>query len=71
VKFAVEQAAAPVPELAYVTDSDGHARIGLPAGEATLRFFLPGGRSETSVLRIANEPGRIYVVRLAMDREAL
>lgn len=69
MRFAVEQAAEPVPEMAYVTGSDGHASIGLPAGEATLRFFLPGGTSQTSMLRIGQKPGRTYVVRLATDRK--
>lgn len=64
IKFVVERAQEPVPEMGYVTGPDGEAHLGLPPGEATIRFFLPDGSSQTSVLRIAQEPGRAYVVQL-------
>jgi hypothetical protein len=64
IKFVVERAQEPVPEMAYVTGPDGHARVGLPPGEATIRFFFPDGTSQTSVHRIAVESGRKYMVQL-------
>lgn len=64
IKFVVERAPEPVPEMGYVTGPDGGARLGLPPGDATIRFFLPDGTSQTSVLRIAEESGRTYVVQL-------
>lgn len=64
VKFVVEHAQEPVPEMGYITGPGGQAHVGLPPGEATIRFFLPDGTSQTSVLRTAQEPGRTYVVQL-------
>jgi len=64
VRFVVEQASEPVPELAYVTGSDGRASVGLPPGGVSVRFFLPDGTAHTAALQVAAEPGREYVVRL-------
>ena len=64
IKFVVERALEPVPEMAYVTGPDGEARLGLPPGEVIIRFFLPDSTSQTSVLRIAEGLGCKYVVRL-------
>jgi hypothetical protein len=60
----VERATEAVPEIAYVTDVQGSSHVGLPAGEATLRFFMPDGSSQAIVLQIDQEPGRTYAVKL-------
>jgi hypothetical protein len=64
IKFVVERATESVPEIAYVTDAQGSAHVGLPVGEATLRFFLPDGASQAVVVRVDREPGRTYTVKL-------
>ena len=64
----VEQASEPVPELAYVTGSDGRASVGLPPGDVSVRFFLPDGTAHTAALHVAPEAGREYVVRLPTNR---
>jgi hypothetical protein len=64
-RIVVESASEPMPEMAYVTDQDGRAQVGLPAGEVGLRMFLADGTSRTSSLRVADEPGRTYALRLA------
>lgn len=65
IRFVVEQAQEPVPEMGYVTGPDGQAHVGLPAGEATIRFFLPQGRSQKSVLDIDPQSAHPYSVTLA------
>jgi hypothetical protein len=64
VRFVVEQAEAPVPEIGYVTGPDGNARIGLPAGRVRLRFFLSNGASSSIPLAITPDENRTYDVRL-------
>lgn len=68
VTFAVEQAAAPVPEIAYTTGADGVARIGLPPGRVSLRFFLADGRQQSVSLTIGTEPEQTYDVKIDDDR---
>jgi len=63
-KFVVEKAEGPVPEIAYVTGADGVARLGLPPGKVSLRFFLPDGRSCSVLLAITGEPNRTYEVQI-------
>ena len=53
-----------MPEIGYVTGQDGTAHAGLPPGEASLRFFLPDGRSEVVVMRVRDEPYATYTVTL-------
>lgn len=65
IRFVVESAPEPVPEMGYVTDADGQAHIGLPAGDVTLRFFLPDGTRHMCALRIGDAPGRTYIVKVA------
>ena len=65
IRFVVERAQGPVPELGYVTGPGGEATVGLPAGEATIRFFLPNGTSRTSVLEIGSESACSYSVTIA------
>lgn len=59
----VEQASAPVPEMAYVTDDAGGARLGLPPGPAVIRFFR-GDYSRRVTLTIEDAPDRTYEVVL-------
>lgn len=61
-RLAVEAAAEPTPELAYITGPDGAASIGLPPGEVRLRVFLPDGTSRATRLRVGDEPGGRYEV---------
>ncbi len=65
IRFVVESAPEPVPEMGYVTDVDGQAHIGLPTGDVVLRFFLPDGASRQCALRIGDAPARTYVVKVA------
>jgi hypothetical protein len=64
VNFAVEEATAPVPEIAYTTGEDGVARIGLPPGPVRLRFFLPDGRQQSASLIIGTTPEQTYEVQI-------
>jgi hypothetical protein len=59
-RFSVEQAEGPVPELMYVTDAAGVARLGLPPGRVVLRFFLADRGTGTAEFSVVNEPGRTY-----------
>ena len=70
VKFAVEKASEPVPEMAYMTGPDGRASVGLPPGDVSVRFFLPDGSAQTADLRIEPASGREYVVRLATGKKS-
>ena len=65
IKFVVERAQGPVPEIAYVTGHDGNARVGLPPGETVIRFFLSDGTSQTASLTVADELDRTYSVQLS------
>ena len=66
-RFVVEDAAEPMPEIAYVTGPDGTARTGLPPGDASLRFFLRDGRSQLVVLQVRDEPDASYAVNLGAE----
>lgn len=67
VKFVVEEAESPVPEIGYVTGADGGARVGLPPGQVRLRFFLPDDTNRSISLAIADEPNKTYDVLLDTD----
>jgi hypothetical protein len=63
-RFSVEEAEGPVPELMYVTDAAGVARLGLPPGRVVLRFFLADGRTGTAEFSVGDEPGGTYNARV-------
>jgi hypothetical protein len=67
-RFSVEQAEGPVPELMYVTDAAGIARLGLPPGRVVLRFFLADGGTGTAEFSVGDEPGRTYEARITIAR---
>jgi len=67
-RFSVEQAEGPVPELMYVTDRTGIARLGLPPGRVVLRFFPADGPAGTAEFSVGGEPGRTYEVRITRRR---
>ena len=50
-----------MPEIGYVSGADGVAHVGLPPGEALLRFFLRGG-SQVVVVRVRHEADAAYEV---------
>jgi hypothetical protein len=62
VTFAVERAEGPVPEIAYVTDPGGLARLGLPPGKVAIRFILPNGTRPLISVVISRDPGRTYEI---------
>lgn len=71
VGFVVEHASEPMPEIGYVTGTDGTARVGLPPGKASLRFFLPDGRSQVVIIAAGNEVGAEYSVVLNTSGAAM
>jgi hypothetical protein len=62
VRFVVEGASEPMPEIGYVTGADGVAHAGLPPGRAALRFFLLDGSSEVVAVKVSDEAGATYQV---------
>lgn len=64
VPFVVERAAESVPELAYETDAQGNASIGLPPGDVLLRFFPAGEDSCVVNLNVANQAGCTYEIKV-------
>ena len=67
-RFSVEQAEGPVPELMYVTDAAGVARLGLPPSRVVLRFFLADGGTGTGEFSVGDESGQTYETRITIAR---
>ena len=59
----VEWGTAPTPEITLLTDAEGRAPLGLPAGRFRIRAAVPGGGEGTSEVDVPG-PSEAVIVQL-------